>query len=161
MGDLISDQNKSPFYVIDAHINMQKLQLKFTENELKSCIWTIHDQQSLRKFKSFIQYSVHWFKNIINIIFIIHISYKIWNYLRFMVRSCPKTDIQLVFCKLGLEHLQVHMGNYHIKICFRLVRYQIPQCYLFSKSKTNMKKWYFDHFTANSYLSFNKKDPVY
>ena len=99
-------------------------------------------------------------QNIINITFIIHISCKIWNYLRFLVRSCPKTDIQLVFCKLGLEHLQVHMGNYHIKICFRLVRYQIPQCYLFSKSKTNMKKWYFDHFTANSYLSSNKKDPV-
>ena len=27
MGDLISDQIKSPFYVIDAHINLQKLQL--------------------------------------------------------------------------------------------------------------------------------------
>ena len=40
MGDLISDQIKSPFYVIDAHINLQKLQLKFTENELKSCIWS-------------------------------------------------------------------------------------------------------------------------
>jgi len=74
MGDLISDQKKSPFYVIDAHINLQKLKLEFTENELKSCILTIHDQQSLRKFKSFIQYSVHWFKNIINITFIIHIN---------------------------------------------------------------------------------------
>ena len=44
---------------------------------------------------------------------------------------------------------------------FKLVRYQIPHCYLCSKSKTNMKKWYFEHVTANSYLSFNKKDPVF
>ena len=104
MGDLISDQNKSPFYVIDAHTNLQNLQLKFTENELKSCIWSWHDQQSVRKFKSFIQYSVHWFKNIINITFIIHISCKIWIYLKFLVKNCPKTAFQLVFCKLELEH---------------------------------------------------------
>ena len=91
MGHLISDQFKSPIYVIDAHINLQKLQLKFTENELKSCIWTIHDQQSLRKFKSFIQYSVHWFKNIINITFITHISCKILINLRLLVGNCQKT----------------------------------------------------------------------
>ena len=78
----------------------------------------MHGHQSLRKFKLFIQYSVYWFKNIINITFMIHISCKIWIYLRFLVKNFPKTDCQLVFCKLELEHLQVHMGIYHLEMCF-------------------------------------------
>ena len=72
-----------------------------------------------------------------------------------------KTAFQLVFCKLELELLQVDMDIYHIERWFELVRYQMPHCYLGSKAKTNTKKWYFELFIANSYLSFNKKDPVF
>ena len=61
---------------------------------------------------------------------------------------------------LMMELLLVDMDIYYSKMHFKVVRYQMSHCYLCSKSKTNMKKWYFDHFTANSYLSFNEKDPV-
>ena len=33
--------------------------------------------------------------------------------------------------------------------------------YLCSKSKTIMKKSYFEHFTADYFPTLNKKDPVY
>ena len=79
---------------------------------------------------------------------------------RLLVMSWPNTAFQLVFCKFELEILQVGMGVYHIERWFILVRYQIPHCYLCSKSRNNMEKWNFEHFTANSYLSFNKKDSV-
>ena len=36
----------------------------------------------------------------------------------------------------------------------------MSHCYLSSKSKNNMRKWYFDSFIADNFWSFNKKDPV-
>ena len=33
-------------------------------------------------------------------------------------------------------------------------------CYLCSKSKTTMKKWYFECFIADYFPALNKKDPV-
>ena len=100
----------------------------------------------------------HELTNVLDISSMIYIC--INHPLRFLVKYCPKTAFQLVFCKLELEHLQVDMGIYHLEMCFKFVRYQMPHCYLCSKSRTNMEKWYFKHFIANSYLSFNKKDLV-
>ena len=39
MGHLISDHFKMHFWIIDAHINLQKLHLWFTEKQLKSFFW--------------------------------------------------------------------------------------------------------------------------
>ena len=39
MGHLISDHFKMHFWIIDAHINLQKLHLWFTERQLKSFFW--------------------------------------------------------------------------------------------------------------------------
>ena len=35
----------------------------------------------------------------------------------------------------------------------QVVRYQMFHCYLCSRSKTNMKKWYFEYFIADYFLS--------
>ena len=56
--------------------------------------------------------------------------------------------------------LEVDMGKYHLKMQFKLVRNQMSRCYLGSKSKTNMKKLFFEDFIANNFYTFNKKDPV-
>ena len=45
--------------------------------------------------------------------------------LKFLVKNCPKTAFQLVFC---LDHLQVDRGIYHLEMCFKFVRYQMPHC---------------------------------
>ena len=64
-----------------------------------------------------------------------------------------KVALLLVLNKLETELLQVNMGFKHFEICFKLVRYQIPQCYLCSKFKTNMKKvifWvFYSHFLCD------------
>ena len=36
----------------------------------------------------------------------------------------------------------------------------MSHCYLSSKAKNNMRKWYFESFIADNFWSFNKKDPV-
>ena len=36
----------------------------------------------------------------------------------------------------------------------------MSHCYLWSKSKTNMKKWHLENFIADNFLALNKKDPV-
>ena len=51
MGHLISDQFKMDFKVINAHINLQKLQLRFREKQLRSCLLAIPYQQSQIKSK--------------------------------------------------------------------------------------------------------------
>ena len=80
----------------------------------------------------------HELTNVLDISSMIYIC--INHPLRFLVKYCPKTAFQLVFCKLELEHLQVNMGIYHLEMCFKFVRYQMPHCYLCSKSRTNMEK---------------------
>ena len=80
--------------------------------------------------------------------------------LRLLVRNCQITAFQMVFCKFEIELLQVDIGIEYLEMCFKLVRYQIPHYYQCFRSKTNMKKWYFEYFIANSCLSFNKKDPL-
>ena len=64
------------------------------------------------------------------------------------------------FCKLEMELVQFDMGNYQLKFHFKLVSFQMSQCYLSSKSKTSMKKWYFEYFIADYFPALNKKDPV-
>ena len=59
-----------------------------------------------------------------------------------------------------MEFLQVEMGIYFLERCFKMVRYQMSHCYVCSKSKTNIKKWYLDDFRANNFPALNKKDPV-
>ena len=51
VGHLISDHFKMHFKVINAHINLQKLQLRFKEKQLRSCLLAIPDQQSQIKSK--------------------------------------------------------------------------------------------------------------
>ena len=36
----------------------------------------------------------------------------------------------------------------------------MSHCYLSSKSKNNMREWYFESFIADYFWTFNKKDPV-
>ena len=48
-----------------------------------------------------------------------------------------------------MKLLEVDMDIYHLKMLFKLVRYQMSQCYLGSKSKTNMEKLFFEDFTAD------------
>ena len=64
-----------------------------------------------------------------------------------------KTAFWLIFCKLEMELLKVDMGIYHLKMHFLVIRYQMSHCYLCFKSKTNMKKWYFEYFIADYFLS--------
>ena len=52
-----------------------------------------------------------------------------------------------------MELLQVDKGIYHLKMHFLVIRYQMSHCYLCFKSKTNMKKWYFEYFIADYFLS--------
>ena len=59
-----------------------------------------------------------------------------------------------------MELLLVDLGIYHLKMHFKVVRYQMSHCYLCSKSKTNMKKWYFECFIPDYFPALNKKDPV-
>ena len=52
---------------------------------------------------------------------------------------------------------QVDMGNYNLKIHFHVVRYQMSHYYLYSKSKTYMKKCYFEYYITVYFLSlFNE-----
>ena len=60
-----------------------------------------------------------------------------------------------------MELLQVEMGIYSLEMCYKMVRYQMSHCYVSSKSKTNIKKWYLEDFRANNFPALNKKDPVY
>ena len=59
-----------------------------------------------------------------------------------------------------MELLDVDMDILSPKTQFELVRYKMSHCYLGSKSKTNMKKLYFEDFIANYFSPFNKKNPV-
>ena len=59
-----------------------------------------------------------------------------------------------------MKLLLVDMDIYHLQIHFKVVRYQMPHSYLCSKSKTNMKKWYFEYCIEDYFLALNKKDPV-
>ena len=61
---------------------------------------------------------------------------------------------------MEMDLLQVHMGIYHLKIHFKVVRHQMSHCYLSSKSKNNTRKWYFEYFIADYFPTLNKKDPV-
>ena len=72
-----------------------------------------------------------------------------------------KTAVWLIFCKLEMELLKVDMGIYHLKMHFKVVRYQMSHYYLHSKSKTEIKKWYFDYFIADYFLSLFYEHPVY
>ena len=60
-----------------------------------------------------------------------------------------KTAFWLILCKLEMELLEVDMGIYHFKMQLKLVRYQMSHCYTGSKSKTIMKKLYFEDFIAD------------
>ena len=59
-----------------------------------------------------------------------------------------------------MELLQVEIEIYHLKMDFKVVKYQMSQCYLSSKSKNNTRKWYFEYFIADYFPTLNKKDPV-
>ena len=48
-----------------------------------------------------------------------------------------------------MVRLEVDMGIYHLKMQFKLVRYQMSRCYLSSKYETNMKKLFFEDFIAD------------
>ena len=48
-----------------------------------------------------------------------------------------------------MELLDVDMDILSLKTQFELVWYKMSHCYLGSKSKTNMKKLYFEVFIAN------------
>ena len=90
-----------------------------------------------------------------------NIEQKIWFFEEIVGHGWSKTEFWLIFYKLPMELLQVDMGNYHLKIHFHVVRYQMSHCYLCCKSKTNMKKWYIEYFIADNFPALNKKDPVY
>ena len=64
---------------------------------------------------------------------------------------------QIWMHKLEMELPQVEMGIHHLKMHFQVVRYQMSHCYLCSESKTNMKKLYFEYFTAYYFPTLNKK----
>ena len=59
-----------------------------------------------------------------------------------------------------MKLLQVDMDIYHLKIHFKVVRYQMSLSYLCSKSKTNMKNSYFEYVITDYFPALNKKDPV-
>ena len=59
-----------------------------------------------------------------------------------------------------MELLQVDKGIYHLKMHFLVIRYQMSHCYLFFRSKTNMKKWYFEYFIADYFLTLFYEHPV-
>ena len=59
-----------------------------------------------------------------------------------------------------MELLQVEMEIYHLKMHFKVVKHQMSQCYLSSKSKNNRRKGYFEYFIADYFPTLNKKDPV-
>ena len=105
---------------------------------------------SLKKIKSI--HSVLWSlaQNIINITFLIHMSCKIWIFFEIVGKKLSKDGFQMVFFKLEKELLQVDVAIYHLEICLKLVRYQMPHCFFCSKSKTNLNKWYFNHFIDKS-----------
>ena len=86
---------------------------------------------------------------------------KIWFYKKIVGHGWSKTVFQLIIYKLAMELLQVHMGNYHFKIHFHVVKYQMSHYYLCSKSKTYMKKWYFEYFIAVYFLSLFNDHTVY
>ena len=59
-----------------------------------------------------------------------------------------------------MELLQVEMEIYHLKMRFEVARDQMSHFYFSSKSKNNMRKWYFEYFIADYFPTLNKKDPV-
>ena len=73
-------------------------------------------------------------------------------------QSKSKLDnLQLI---LNVIFMMFWVKDPQLKMYFKLVWYQMSHCYLCSKSKTNMKKWYFGDFRAIYFLALNKKDPV-
>ena len=59
-----------------------------------------------------------------------------------------------------MELLQVEIDIYYLKMHLKVVRYQMSHYYLCSKSKTIMKKSYFEYFIADYFPTLNKKAPV-
>ena len=59
-----------------------------------------------------------------------------------------------------MELLQVEIDIGQLKMHLKVVRYQMSHYYLCSKSKTIMKKSYFEYFIADYFPTLNKKDPV-
>ena len=90
-----------------------------------------------------------------------NIEQKIWFFKKIVGHGWSKTVFQLIIYKLAMELLQVHMGNYHLKIHFHVVKYQMSHYYLCSKSKTYMKKWYFEYFIAVYFLSLFNDHTVF
>ena len=89
-----------------------------------------------------------------------NIEWIIWFSKILLIMYGQKTAFLLIFCEIEMELFQVEMEIYHLKMHFKMVRHQMSHCYLSSKSKNNMRKWYFESFIADNFWSFNKKDPV-
>jgi len=89
-----------------------------------------------------------------------NIEWIIWFFKNIVYHVWSKTAFLLIFWQIEMKLLQVEMEIYHLKMHFKVVRHQMSHCYLSSKSKNNMRKWYFESFIADNFWSFNKKDPV-